>query len=295
MFKNLCTAALGISGRPSEVIELALSNGFKGIDLDLADFAEQTKTHGVAYARRLLDSSKLKIGSFSLPINWQADNKEIAAEFEKLRPLADLAQQIGCARATLTIDAASDERPYHENFEFHRRRFIELAELLGGYQIRLGVGIVAPHALRQDRRFQFIQSVDALLMLVGTVSGNVGFVVDLWQWHLGGGTIEQIATLPAEKIVKVIVSDIEPHVTAEDATDEARTLPGETGVIDAAAVLKQLSAVGYDGPVTPKADKSRFAGLSRDKIAKKACTSLDELWKAAGLHPQSRMSAMQGR
>ena len=41
MFKNLDFEALGVSGHQSELIELTLSYGFKGFDLDLAAFAHQ--------------------------------------------------------------------------------------------------------------------------------------------------------------------------------------------------------------------------------------------------------------
>lgn len=291
MFKNLCISALGISGRPSEIIELALSNGFRGIDIDIADMAEQVKTHGLPHARRLLDSSRLKLTTFSLPVDWQVEEKDWPAELARLSEYTELAQQIGCTRATVTIQPSSETRPYHENFEFHRKRFASLAAALGERGMRLGVGMLAPTSLRAGHNFQFIQTVDVLVMLLSSVGAkNLGVLVDLFHWHLGGGTLEQLQSLPPEKIIKVIVSDVEPGATAEDATEAARHLPGETGVVDAAAVLKVLAEIKYDGPVTPKADKSRLAGLSRDVCARRAAASLDELWKAAGLHTP-RLSA----
>ena len=284
MFKNLCISALGISGRPSEIIELALSNSFRGIDIDIVDLAEQVKTHGLPHARRLLDSSRLKLATFALPVDWQVDDKAWPDELARLSGFTELAEQIGCTRATVTIQPSSETRPYHENFEFHRKRFAALAAALGERGIRLGVGMLAPTSLRAGHTFQFIQTVDVLLMLLGTVGAkNLGVVVDLFHWYLGGGTLDQLRSLPPEKIIKVIVSDVEPGVTAEDATEAARHLPGETGVVDAAAVLKALAEMKYDGPVTPKADKSRLAGLSRDACARRAAAALDELWKSAGL------------
>ena len=68
MFKNLNLEVLGVSGRTSEIIELALSFGFKGVDLDLVNFQQQVQVNGLARARRLLDSAKLKIGTFRLPL-----------------------------------------------------------------------------------------------------------------------------------------------------------------------------------------------------------------------------------
>ncbi|NQW46258.1 MAG: hypothetical protein HQ464_00665, partial [Planctomycetes bacterium] len=54
MFRNLSTYGLPLSGRPSELIELALSFGFDAMDIDLVDFQQQAETFGVLHARRLM-------------------------------------------------------------------------------------------------------------------------------------------------------------------------------------------------------------------------------------------------
>jgi sugar phosphate isomerase/epimerase len=59
--------------------------------------------------------------------------------------------------------------------------------------------------------------------------------------------------------------------------------PGESGLIDAAALLNRLAQHGYDGPVTPLAHPSRFAGMKRDAVARLAGQTLDAVWKQAGL------------
>ena len=51
MYKNLNAQALGISELDSELIELALSYGFKGLSLNLVDFAAQVASQGMARAR----------------------------------------------------------------------------------------------------------------------------------------------------------------------------------------------------------------------------------------------------
>jgi sugar phosphate isomerase/epimerase len=296
MYKNLNPDDLGISGRPSEVIELALSYGFKGIDLDLVDFSEQVKTHGLAHARRLIDSARLKVGGFRLPVAWEEDSTSYQQDVERLTTLAELAQQIGCTRTTTTIQPASDMRPYHENFEFHRRRLSEISAALAPFKISLGLEFLAPLALRQGRAFQFIQSFDALLLLLKTIAApNIGVALDLWHWHVAGGTLDQIRTLRADQIITVCVADAEPGSTAVSADEQrSRRLPGETGAIDAAAVLTALAELGYGGPVTPKPHKSRLAGLSRDKIVKQAGAALDQVWKAAGLSPPGKLQDKVG-
>ena len=107
--------------------------------------------------------------------------------------------------------------------------------------IRLGVGLSTDARLRQGRAFQFIQGVDAFLMLFKSIdSANVGVALDLWHWHLGGGTLDQIRSL-GDKIVTVSLADADPGMTASNADENTRRLPGETGVIDSVAVLSALS------------------------------------------------------
>jgi sugar phosphate isomerase/epimerase len=295
MFKNLGPEALGISGRESEVIELALSHGFKGLDLDLVDFSEQVKTQGFARASRLIVSARLKIGSFRLPVRWQIDSPDYKADLEKLPELAELAQQMGCTRATTTIEPGSNARPYHENFEFHRRRFAEMADLLARYKIRLGVGFLAPAVSRAGNPYQFIQVADAAVMLLSSVgSANVGLAFDAWHWHVGGGTLDQLRA-QADKIVTVALADCDAETTAENAKLEARRLPVEGGLIDSVATLSMLAELRYDGPVTPAPDKSQLAGLSRGKVVQQAGEALDRVWKAAGLNVAGKLTAVPGR
>jgi sugar phosphate isomerase/epimerase len=296
MFKNLSPAVLGVSGRESEVIELALSHGFKGLDLSLVEFAQQVRDQGMARAARLLTSARLKLGSFPLPVRWQHDSPDYQADLQQLAELAAVAREAGCQRAVTTIEPASDERVYHENFEFHRRRLAELADLLAEDGIRLGVGFVAPHRCREDRAYQFMQTADEVLMLLGTVaSPHIGLALDTWHWHLGGGTIQHLRSLAADKIVSVSLGDAEPGLTAANAESATRRLPGDGGAVDNAGVLAALAELGYHGPVTPTADPSQFAGQSRDQIVKSTAAAFDAVWKAAGLNQAGRRVAVGGR
>jgi sugar phosphate isomerase/epimerase len=284
MFKNLNLGALGISGRQSEVIELTLSHGFKGVDLELAEFGHQVEGTGLAHSRRLLDSARLKIGSVRLALQWDCDTPAFDAQLEKLSTDIQMVKTMGCTRAITDIDPASDTRPYHENFELHRRRYGKLAETLGRHGLKLGLGFLAPTALREAHQNSFIQTVEPFLMLVKSISSpNVGVALDVWHWHLGGGTIDQIRALAAGKIVTVALADADPDTTAANADRAIRRLPGATGVIDSAQVVSILAAGKYDGPVTAMPSPAAFAGEGREQIVKQTAQSLDALWKAAGL------------
>lgn len=294
MFKNLSPEALGLSGRQSETIEGALSFGFKGIDLHLSEFAATVSSHGVAHARRLTDSAKLKLGGFALPVDLQQDDSAFDADLAKLAGLARIAADAGCTRCLTTIEPACDERAYFQNFEFHRQRLGKVAQTLDTAGVRLGVGFVAGADAGQGREHEFVRTFDALWQLLGLVGAkNVGVWLDVWQLRAGGGSLESLARLSADKIVAVQLADAAEDSPVESWTQTGRKLPGETGVIDSAAFLVWLAEKGYDGPVTPAPHPSRLAGMRRDAIVKLAGQQLDQVWKAAGLNAAGKLTTVK--
>jgi sugar phosphate isomerase/epimerase len=296
MFKNLDPTAIGVAGSQSELIEATLSHGFKGLNLDIVEFAAAVKLHGIAKARRYLDSARLKIGSYRLPAPLSGQEADYRAALDRLPEYLDLAEQLRCPRAVAAIEPVSQGRPYHEHFELLRRRLSEIAALLGKRQARLGLEFHAPARPPSDAEYPFIQSADAMLMLLKTIdAANIGLALDVWHWHLGGGTLEQLQAVGAEAIVTVSLADADPDAVAATAKLSERRAPGETGVIDSVGLLVFLAENGYDGPVTPLPAREIFAGQGREKIVRQVAASLDALWKAAGLNPTGALSVATGK
>src|SRR6056300_762983 len=114
VYRNLSTIGLPLSGRPSELIELALSFGFDGMDIDILDFCQQAEIYGVEHARRLMVSARLKASSIHLPVSLAADDAIFAAELERLPKLFEMAEATECTRALTTVAPASDEHAFKD-------------------------------------------------------------------------------------------------------------------------------------------------------------------------------------
>lgn len=283
MFKNLNISVLGVSGSQSEMIELALTHGFKGMELDAVDFANRVKLRGMPYARRLIDSSKLVMASFELPFSLEGTDEAFRKGLERLPDLAATATEIGCSRCLTALAPAGDRLPYHENFEAHRARLGEICRVLAASNIRLGVGFRAAAELRKEKVFQFIHEMDALRLLLSMVNAsNLGIVVDTWDLFVAGGSIDSIRALAVDQIVAVQLADAPADVPSAELTEKSRLLPGATGRIDNAAVLAALAEMGYKGPVAAKPHKSVLPSGRRDLIVKSIAQALDNVWKAAG-------------
>ena len=289
MFKCLSPESLGISASPNELIEPALSYGFKGLELDVVAFAAQVEREGLPAARRLLDSAKLKLAYFRLPLQLAADDAEFEPAFAKLKSYAKLAADLGCTRC-VTQMAAADIRPLHQNFDFHRKRIITVAKLLEEYGIQLGIGFTATTDAEALGDFEFIRSFDGLGMLLSmcTAAKNVGVAVDLfdlWSCHASFDAV----TNARMKTIVVFLADAPTGVEPEDVLQNQRLLPGESGLIDSAAVLTALAESGYDGPVVPLPHADRFKQTGRQQIFKTTSEKLDQVWKSAGLSAAGKL------
>jgi sugar phosphate isomerase/epimerase len=280
MFKNLNPPALGIAGHQSEIIELALNYGFAGLDISIVEFAASVKLKGLAYAKRLLASAKLRIGSFPLPLALDADDAQFQKDLQQLPALAYYAAELGCTRATTIVAPAGDLRPYHENFEFHRQRFHDICSTLTASGISLAVGFQAAEYHRRNRAFQFIHDLDSLAMLLNMVGvANIGLLLDTWEVLACGGSVESVRKLPAQQIVAVDVAEMPANIASADLDEQCRWLPGaENSRTDVAAFLAALKDIGYNGPVTVKPSRHVFANRRRDVIVKQTAESLDKVW-----------------
>ncbi len=285
MYRNLNTQTLGISGRQSELIELALSNGFKGISVDIVDLARRAANYGVQHVCRFHKSAKIHIGTFELPDTWKGTEEDFQKFLNADLPTyRELAREIDAHQAVVSVLPGSDTLAYPENFELHRQRLAAIAEQLAQDDIRLGLGLRAARPIRQEFAYQFIYQVDDLLTLIKMVGAdNVGLWYDSWNWKVGGGTFDQLREFPVANLVAVELADAPAEADLAEIDETQRLLPGEGGAIDCQAVVNYLRDVDYDGPVTPAPHRASLAGMTRGEIVSAASKALETLWQGAGL------------
>jgi sugar phosphate isomerase/epimerase len=291
MYKNLNPASLGVTGRQSELIELALTYGFRGLDVDAAELLKRAALQGIQEAAKYVWSGKVKVGGWTLPINLAGDKEAFRSELEKLAGMADLARQVGFSYCVTVLEAGSDSLPYHENYELHRDRLSKAADVLAQHEIRLAVGFKAAAEFRQGRTFQFIHQAEEMLTFLRTAgSSNLGLALDTWNWKVGGGAADQLGELSGKQVVCVTIADLPSE--ADPATVEAprRLLPGDETQAEHAALLKNLAKRGFEGPVTLASHASQAGGATRDAIVEKCAGILDRIWTAAGLSKAGRLT-----
>jgi len=284
MYKNLNPASLGVSGRQSELIELTLTYGFRGLDLDAADLLKRATLQGVEEAGKYIRSAKIRIGGWSLPIQFEADDSVFQAELDRLTALLGTAKELGFRYCTTDIQPASDLLPYHENFERHRQRLSKVGDTLATAGIRLAVGLKATAETRRERVYPFIHKTDELLTLIRTTGhSHVGLALDTWSWKVGGGTMEQLADLKGNQLVTVSLADAPADADLEKIEPVQRFLPTEDSIPAYGQFIASLVERKYDGPVTLLPASKHVSGMPRDLVIEKCALLLEQIWTQAGL------------
>jgi sugar phosphate isomerase/epimerase len=265
------------------------------MDIDLLDLEKQAEIYGVEHARRLMVSARLKSGSFRLPVRLDAPEKEFEAELAALPKRLELAAAAECHRAIATVAPTSDEHSFKDFFELHRIRLHTIGDLLAPHGIQLGLAIRPERPAEETAASPFIATFEALLGLVAVSHERIGAVVDAWALHATGEPVELVAKVPKGRIVEVRLSDAPRGVTGAELTEAGRLMPGETGAIASAEVLKAAAATGFDGPVTPWAHRSTLTGRGREKIVRLAGERMEQAWKEADMEILPRWFAPVAR
>ena len=151
------------------------------------------------------------------------------------------------------LSPSHDELTYRANFRQHGARLREVAGILKDHGIRLGLEYVGTQQLLVRSRYPFLHTLAETRELIAEIgTGNVGLVLDTWHWWTAGDTAADLLTLKNGDVVSVDLNDAPKGVAKEQQKDNQRELPAATGVIDIAAFLNALVAIGYDGPARPE-------------------------------------------
>ena len=182
---------------------------------------------------------------------------------------------------------ANDEREYDEQYAFILPRLRQYGETLKSAGVSLGIEFIAPKTLRDKFKYQFIYSMPEMLKLgADACTGNIGVLFDVWHHYTAHGTLEEMDLLTKDNVFVVHVNDAPTGLEIDEQQDLSRTLPMETGVIPAPAMIRKLAEIGYDGPVIAEPFSTRInelAATDPKAAASETAASIQKLFAASGI------------
>jgi sugar phosphate isomerase/epimerase len=294
MIPTLNPATAGGDLPLAEFVRLAARNGFSGVEFSIREAANLIARSSLHDVAAIFEEPKILPIVFDLPVEWRQDEATYRAGLKHLPQLARLAQDLDCTRCVTWV-LPDGGIPVAEYAERGMKRFVEIARILGGEGVRLGLEFIGPQHYRANPDNVWFHDIPSALDVVNAIENaaqleNVGLLVDSFHWYTSGGTIMDLASIPIEMLVHVHINDAPGHpqggaMSREAQQDRARLLPGESGVIDIVGFLKTLAAVGYDGPLAVETFSAALNALPPDEAAARAAAAVHNSMRAAAVKP----------
>ena len=279
MYKSLNAPAIGIKNMAlPDLIALAKSTGFAGVDFDMGEALATPDAPG------LFKAAAIRPAQWGLPVSGV--QSEWAVDLALLADCARLAAELGSPRCATWVPSWSDSRDLADNIAVHIDRLTPVARVLADHGCVLGLEFLGPVTLFRDHEFAFIHQMAPMMDMARQIGPNVGLLLDAWHLFTSGGTLADLARLSARDIVHVHINDAPVGVPFDQASDNVRQLPLETGVLDLPGFMRTLATMGYDGPVTTEPFNARLNAIAaRDPgaAAAEVSAAMDRLWRIGGL------------
>ena len=274
MTVNLVCGMIGVKADQREAIELAHRHGFESVEA-MPQFLAPLSNGEMADLRAEMQAKGVVFGAAGLPVEFRQDEEQFAKGMKALPELAAGLERAGVTRVGTWLRPGDNQLTHLQNLKQHQRRLSEVARVLAGHGLKLGLEYVGTKTLRDRYRFEFIHTMaETKELLAAMGQPNVGFVLDSWHWWNAEESAEDILTLKGSDVVAVDLNDAPAGIPRERQMDGQRELPLATGVIPVAEFLAALKKIGYDGPVRAEPFNKPLNDLDNDRACAQTSAAL---------------------
>jgi 2-keto-myo-inositol isomerase len=221
-------------------IAVSAKAGFKGLEIWAEKLNRYLATYSLADLQALF--SKQHVSPLALnSIEFIAFRGDDYAQIRgRLHELGRIAQAIGCPTVVVVPSPSPDRNlSWPEIVAEYVMVLRDLSDIAAKYHVRLsfeflGFGWCSVRTPRAT--FEIIQKTDR---------ENIGLTIDAAHFYGGGGLLDELDQLDAQRIFAFHLDDHEDG-PKEAFSDARRLLPG-LGVVPLDEICKRLKRIGYDG------------------------------------------------
>jgi sugar phosphate isomerase/epimerase len=283
MQMHLSCGALGIQASQRQAVDLAAKHGFDVIDAD-GKYLGGLSNGELQDLLGAMQGQKIGWAMAGMPVEFRRDQATFSAAMAELPIYARGLERAGVHSVTTWVTPSSNELTYLANFKLHAARFRDIARVLDGAGLRMGIEYVGPKTAWASRRYPFIHSMAEMRELIAEVGqANVGLVLDSWHWYQAGDSGADILALRAADVVSVDLNDAPSGIAKDQMVDGQRELPAATGIIDGKTFLQSLKRIGFAGPVRAEPFNEAVRRMPPDDAAEAAAEALRKSFAAAGI------------
>lgn len=279
---HLTPGSIGIKADQEETIRFAHDYGYEAVEPQ-SGFLARLSTEDLRKMIDFMEARHLVWGSAGVGVDFRNSEEQFQEGIRSLPDQAAALRRAGVSRAGTWLRPSHDKLTYRQYFDVHVKRLGSIASILDDHGIRFGLEYVGPKLNWSSQRYPFIHTMAEAKELIAAIGRkNVGFVLDSWHWYTARETKDDLLTLKNSDVVSCDLNDAPAGIAVEQQIDSARELPCATGVIDVAAFLNALNAIGYDGPVRAEPFNAALRQMPKEQIL---TVTIEAMRKAFALIP----------
>lgn len=244
-------------GTFAEDVAAVAGAGWPAMEVWLTKLEQHLEKHSLDETRKLVADRGLTLAAAAYQgglLLSQGEQRQ--GHFDQFKQRLDLCQTFGipvllvAADFVAAVDGAGLQRAVVS--------LKQAAQWAAAFEVRL--------ALEFRGRSTFCSSLDTALALIAQCDEpNVGVCLDVFHYYTGPSKFEDLALLTPQTLAFVQVCDL-AGVPRELAADGDRILPGE-GDFQLVPLLRQLQAIGYEGPISLEVLNPTFWQVQASQVA----------------------------
>jgi len=277
---SLNPGAIGVSCTQKELIDCARRHQFEAIS-PLPDQLMSMSSGELHEFRAQMEGNKLTWDAAGLPVDFRKDLETFREGLSKLPEVAKTCQSAGVTRMSTWIMPSHNELTYTENFNQHRDRLRQVADILQDHGIRFGLEYVGTKRLKTINRYPFAGTMKEMLELIAAINvPGMGLQLDAYHWYTSTETVTDLLALKNEQVITCYLNDAKAGRTIEEQVDGERELPGDSGLIDLKGFMQALVKIGYDGAVRAEPFNAKLNAMENEEAL---ATTSRAMWRTVRL------------
>ena len=276
---SLQPGAIGLNTNAQKIISQAHDYKFDAIAPLLEEIVLYSSNQVENYLDKM-ESHNLVFDAAGLPIQFRTNEETFKKGFDQLKSNLPILSKLNIPGFVTWIMPTNDIFSYTENFELHKVRLKQVANLLNDYNMRLGLEYVGPKTLMIRDKFAFIHTILELRILIDSIQeNNVGYLLDSFHMYCSEDTASDYDFITENDIVSVQINDAISGKNPSQQMDLDRDLPGSTGVIDLKAFLSLIQMKGYKGCVSVEPFNKKVNDMNEKEKLEAVSNSIFETFK----------------
>ena len=291
MYKNVNPSSLGVSGRQSELIELTLTYGFRGLDLEANELIKRATLQGVDEAAKYLRSGKVNPGGWKLPVRIGGKDEQFQEDLDRLGSLAETAKKRGLY--VLHCGHPASQR------QLALSRELRASSGTAGQSRERDGTAWDPVGNRASGRPASSRRPCPPVHSPGRRTADVAPLHGLRVHRAGPGYLELVGRRrrqrPVGRTGRSPLRDAGHRRRSRGCRYREDYGPGSCDADrgefpEHSRLVRALAERGYDGPITVQPHSKYLSNFTRDQSVEACARALDEIMAAAGLTKSGRLA-----